>query len=344
MVHGIRYDTRISAIRRVVTREEVPYRREERGEPMKNRSVARANHRNERRGSRNLQRGPRDYGANRFPYMRTRCLRCGEGGHQAWKGRRTLFFKLPAPERPAQQLRSSNLPQHVVICHFNLRHSKFIDPFITRTATTWLLDTGASVSLVKKNLVKDLIMPIHRGSTSIITDISGNLLSKKGSVEVSFQLPRGSIEHECIVCDYGLSFLSDGLLGVDFLNKEANVEWYSGFTEVNIINNFGKSDVSKLCIGTADSTPQVNVGMIDTLGIEENGPVESHTLASGLVCTPTEDMRIDLSLSNCSGEFKIAFISNHSSKERTDNRTPRIATADDKGRRNAVPSAGKDNN
>ncbi|KAG5860898.1 hypothetical protein JTB14_010321 [Gonioctena quinquepunctata] len=122
-----------------------------------------------------------------------------------------------------------------------------------------------------------------------------------------------------------------------------NVEWYSGFTEVNIKNNFGKSDVSKLCIGTADSTPQENVGTIDH-GIEENGPVESHTLASGLVCKPTGDMRIDLSLSNRSGEFNIASISDNSPKERTDNHTPGIVAADDKGRRNAVPSAGKDNN
>ncbi|KAG5871499.1 hypothetical protein JTB14_018178 [Gonioctena quinquepunctata] len=245
-------------------------------------------------------------------------------------------------------------------------------------------------------------MPIHRGSTSIITDISGNVLSKERSVKVTFQLPRECIEHDCIVCDDGLSFPSDGLLGVDFLNKFRptldfqknllilqgcsvvmsddhlipshrtidtnspvvrkvpidvetrqlfsvgkqmcdNVEWYSGFTGVNIKNNFGKSDVSKLCIGTADSTPQENVGTIDH-GIEENGPVESHTLASGLVCKPTGDMRIDLSLSNRSGEFNIAPISGNSPKERTDNQTPGIAAADDKGRRNAVPSADKGNN
>ncbi|KAG5887612.1 hypothetical protein JTB14_002621 [Gonioctena quinquepunctata] len=108
-----------------------------------------------------------------------------------------------------------------------------------------------------------------------------------------------------------------------------NVEWYSGFTEVNIKNNFGKSDVSKLCIGTADSTPQENVGTIDH-GIEENGPVESHTLASGLVCKPTGDMRIDLSLSNRSGEFNIASISDNSPKERTDNQISEIAAADDR--------------
>ncbi|KAG5867927.1 hypothetical protein JTB14_006277 [Gonioctena quinquepunctata] len=55
-------------------------------------------------------------------------------------------------------------------------------------------------------------------------------------------------------------------------------------------------------------------------------------------------MRIDLSLSNGSGEFNIAAISDKSPKERTDNQTPEIAVADDRGRRNAVPSAGKDNN
>ncbi|KAG5867016.1 hypothetical protein JTB14_006804 [Gonioctena quinquepunctata] len=38
-----------------------------------------------------------------------------------------------------------------------------------------------------------------------------------------------------------------------------NVEWNSGFTKVNFINNYRKSDASKLCIGIADSAPQVNV-------------------------------------------------------------------------------------
>ncbi|KAG5869635.1 hypothetical protein JTB14_005171 [Gonioctena quinquepunctata] len=111
-----------------------------------------------------------------------------------------------------------------------------------------------------------------------------------------------------------------------------NVGWYSRFTEVNIINNFGKSDVSKLCNGT-DSTPQVNVGSIDH-GIVKNGPVESHT---GLVCKPTEDMRIELSLSNRSGKFNIASISDHSPKERTDNQTPEIAAADEKGEKKRSP-------
>ncbi|KAG5868980.1 hypothetical protein JTB14_008279 [Gonioctena quinquepunctata] len=55
-------------------------------------------------------------------------------------------------------------------------------------------------------------------------------------------------------------------------------------------------------------------------------------------------MRIDLSLSNFSGEFNIASIFDNSPKKRTDNQTPEIVAADDKGRRNAVPFAGKDNN
>ncbi|KAG5887611.1 hypothetical protein JTB14_002620 [Gonioctena quinquepunctata] len=83
MVHETRYDARISAIRRVETREEVPYRREGRDGAMENRSETRNYQRNERRGGRNPQGGPRDNGANRFPYMRTRCLRCGEEGHRA---------------------------------------------------------------------------------------------------------------------------------------------------------------------------------------------------------------------------------------------------------------------
>ncbi|KAG5871072.1 hypothetical protein JTB14_003000 [Gonioctena quinquepunctata] len=87
-------------------------------------------------------------------------------------------------------------------------------PIHSPDATTWLLDTGTSVSLVKKDSVKELNMPIHRESTSIITNISGNVLSKEGSVKVTFQLTK-----ESIVCDDRLSFLSDGLLGVNFLNK-----------------------------------------------------------------------------------------------------------------------------
>ncbi|KAG5876575.1 hypothetical protein JTB14_013209 [Gonioctena quinquepunctata] len=58
MVHETRYDARISAIRRVETREEVPYRREGRGEAMENCSETRPYQRNERRGGRNPQGGP----------------------------------------------------------------------------------------------------------------------------------------------------------------------------------------------------------------------------------------------------------------------------------------------
>ncbi|KAG5881833.1 hypothetical protein JTB14_013024 [Gonioctena quinquepunctata] len=96
----------------------------------KNRSETRAYQRNDRRGGRNLQRGPRDNGANRFPYMRTRCLRCGEEGHRTvgcWRPRKLFCYhcgKEGAPCSPNFQhssdqpnrSRSSNLPQHVVIC------------------------------------------------------------------------------------------------------------------------------------------------------------------------------------------------------------------------------------
>ncbi|KAG5871073.1 hypothetical protein JTB14_003001 [Gonioctena quinquepunctata] len=94
MIYETRYDARISAKRRVETREEVPYHSEGRGEAIENHSETRAYQRNEWRGGRNLQRGPRDNDANRFPCMQTRCLRCGEEGHRAVGCRRPrkLFY------------------------------------------------------------------------------------------------------------------------------------------------------------------------------------------------------------------------------------------------------------
>ncbi|KAG5898759.1 hypothetical protein JTB14_010969 [Gonioctena quinquepunctata] len=82
MVHDTSYDARISTIGRIETRKEVPSRREGGGEAMKNHFEAGIHYRNERRGGRNTLSSPRDNEATRFPYMRTRCLRCSEEGHR----------------------------------------------------------------------------------------------------------------------------------------------------------------------------------------------------------------------------------------------------------------------
>ncbi|KAG5865974.1 hypothetical protein JTB14_014455 [Gonioctena quinquepunctata] len=396
MVHETRYDARISAIRRVETREEVPYRREGRDGAMENRSETRNYQRNERRGGRNPQGGPRDNGANRFPYMRTRCLRCGEEGHRAIGCRRPrkMFCyhcgKEGAPcslnsQRPSDQPTVKKLEVAPKRCHMPYQPQPFqVHRPIHFPDSNNMAPGYWSFRVIDKEETGQGIE--YADTPRIDVDHYRHLrkcTQQRRISESNLSTSERSIEHDCIVCDDGLSFPSDGLLGVDFLNKfrptldfQKNLLILQGYSlvmsddhlipshrtidtnspvvrkvpidvETRQLFSVGKQMCDnvecKLCIGTADSTPQENVGTIDH-GIEENGPVESHTLASGLVCKPTGDMRIDLSLSNRSGEFNIASISDNSPKERTDNQTSGIAAADDKGRRNAVPSAGKDNN
>ncbi|XP_074035275.1 uncharacterized protein [Leptinotarsa decemlineata] len=68
-------------------------------------------------------------------------------------------------------------------------------------------------------MVRQFELKVKKKSTSVITDISGNILNKEGTVELNFQLPDCGIRHEFVVCGDELNFPSDGLLGMDFLEE-----------------------------------------------------------------------------------------------------------------------------
>ncbi|KAJ3661891.1 hypothetical protein Zmor_006268 [Zophobas morio] len=86
------------------------------------------------------------------------------------------------------------------------------------TTTTWLIDSGASASLIKIRLTDELELPVVTSSTRL-TDISGNILQNYGESQVIFELGPDTVQHNFVICGNELHFEADGLIGLDFLEK-----------------------------------------------------------------------------------------------------------------------------
>lgn len=107
-----------------------------------------------------------------------------------------------------------------IVLAVNHSNAKFVSFIVNNVETFWLVDCGASVSLVKNCIVKKLGLPFSSENTNIITDISGNVLSNFGTSSVSFSLPNKDVlTHKMIVCGEDLKFDADGLLGLDFFEN-----------------------------------------------------------------------------------------------------------------------------
>ncbi|KXZ75748.1 hypothetical protein TcasGA2_TC033503 [Tribolium castaneum] len=99
-------------------------------------------------------------------------------------------------------------------------HSKFITLQIHTQNSLWLIDSEASVSIVKNSFVQKFKIPTTRKNEIAMTDISGNMLRKYGEANITFELAKNiKISHEFIICGSDLNFDADGLLGLDFFEK-----------------------------------------------------------------------------------------------------------------------------
>nr|XP_015840273.1 PREDICTED: uncharacterized protein LOC107399108 [Tribolium castaneum] len=124
----------------------------------------------------------------------------------------SMSFKLPRSLGTAPKLAQ-------VILKVN-SHSKFITLQIHTQNSLWLIDSEASVSIVKNSFVQKFKIPTTRKNEIAMTDISGNMLRKYGEANITFELAKNiKISHEFIICGSDLNFDADGLLGLDFFEK-----------------------------------------------------------------------------------------------------------------------------
>ena len=125
-----------------------------------------------------------------------------------------MSFKLPGSLGTAQELTTNKL----VILKLNTTNSILVNLQVKGTTTTWLIDSGASASLIKIRLTDELELPVVTSSTRL-TDISGNILQNYGESQVIFELGPNTVQHNFVICGNELHFEADGLIGLDFLEK-----------------------------------------------------------------------------------------------------------------------------
>lgn len=87
---------------------------------------------------------------------------------------------------------------------------------------TFLIDTGAAVSMIKSKVVHDHGMVID-AAEEVIVDVSGNALNREGVTFI--QLDTGSVKltHRFFVCPDELCFSTDGLIDADFLDEHGAI-------------------------------------------------------------------------------------------------------------------------
>lgn len=88
-----------------------------------------------------------------------------------------------------------------------------------------IIDTGADISLVKKEVISYINTPID--SVNIhLADMQGLSIPCYGSVKLGLGFSKLRLRHIFIVVKDTMSFKEELLVGIDFLNKfEAEVNW-----------------------------------------------------------------------------------------------------------------------
>lgn len=159
-------------------------------------------------------------------------------------------------------------------------NSSKLNCIINNNSFSFLIDTGASVSLIKRSAIRGTNISIRPlPNNYILSSISGDLLPVIGTAEISIFFQGRSIMHSFIICENNLSLATDGLLGLNFLRTH------------NVIINYSKNQIQ---IGTEliniatinNKILDVNNILLNNTAINDPGTVDSSqfNLNNNLVC------------------------------------------------------------
>lgn len=101
-----------------------------------------------------------------------------------------------------------------------LGNAKYVVFYVNKIKYCWLIDTGASLSIIKNEALPRNI--IVRKDETLINGISGQRRSQ-GLVDLKLEYNNETFQHSFIIFD-SLPLKADGIIGLDFLNKyQANI-------------------------------------------------------------------------------------------------------------------------
>lgn len=102
---------------------------------------------------------------------------------------------------------------------------------------TWLIDTGASLSVIRTDVLRSLHIPFHK-ETLRVNGIGGTVISE-GYVYLKLQANNQCFDHKFFIFE-NLPCYTDGILGQDFLIKHKAVLNYE-LNKLTLTTNFGNS-------------------------------------------------------------------------------------------------------
>ena len=116
----------------------------------------------------------------------------------------------------------SELTEQIAVKKQDVR--PFLKTLVNNKVITWLVDTGAAVSIVDHDMVKEVLDPEHRIEEQVrtIESATGHRFSTVGKYQIPIRIGEREFPHEVIIVQ-GLK--SEAILGADFFRRyNANID------------------------------------------------------------------------------------------------------------------------
>lgn len=172
----------------------------------------------------------------------------------------------------------------------NVTASNFItlDTNVTNSPCTFIVDTGADVSIFKPNNISvNLIYDPQ--NQSVLRGITNQEILSLGSVNINLVSNNLNLPHSFQLVDNSFPIPTDGILGRDFLaNYRCNIDYDSWLLTVNIHNNATIIPIQNNSNGTIVLPARSEViRHVSNLNLDKDVLVESSEIAPGVFCSNT---------------------------------------------------------